>query len=120
MLSEVTSDLFDIVGRLKAVNSGYRVFWNGMRERFEVHTTGLEFIVPFEILDERTVLHAMKTRRENQDAIELEVETNNAKIESSAQRELDSEMRRLGDMFRYAGSRTGHEVNFGKERRIWI
>jgi len=157
MLREVTSDLFGIAKRLRLVNKAYRVFWNGKRGRYEVHTIkttppptavppskegskflssnkqeilgksekeikspfcregrdGLAFVVPYDTLDCRTLEYARKTRVENADVIEAEINAHNANLEQSARKSFEHANLRLEDMLRYA-KHAGHSVNFTK------
>ena len=119
MYFEVTSDLFDIVGRLKFVNSQFRVFWNGGRERYEVHRTErpaaitCEFVVPNNVLDERVIIHAQKTRIENRYDIEDEVDAHNRLIERSADAALEKELEGMASRMAFA-NRMGRRVDFLK------
>ena len=111
MHSEVTSDLFNIAARLKSINKDYRVFWNNRDNRFEIHTHSLEFTV--KELDERVLEHAQRTRKENADAIEQEVNEHNAVIASSAKQSIARVNIALADMMDYA-AKTSHSVIFTK------
>jgi len=113
MLSEVTGDLFRIATRLKRINRGYKVYWNACDQRFEVHTKGLEFIVPYNELDCRTLEYALRTRRENADDIVAETNAHNVNINNSARKSVEHATSRLADMLDFAKS-TGHPVTFTK------
>ncbi|MCL2846850.1 MAG: hypothetical protein FWE38_04120 [Firmicutes bacterium] len=123
-MEEVTSDLFDIAMRLRDIDDSYRVFYNGRCERFEVHNATrptvltMQFVVPYDVLDERTILHARRTRKDNAAEIENEIDLHNRELERSAQNAMDEQLRRLNDMMHYA-HRAGHEVTFQKSRE-WI
>lgn len=87
-LIEIRNDLFDIADRLKSINSGYKVFYNKEKDRFEVHNTNchpvsLAFVVPYDELDSRTVDYALFTRVQNADALFKEVEENNRLAEAA-------------------------------------
>ena len=83
-LKVITNDLYDIADRLRAVNDNYVVYYNTDKSRFEVHDGkrgSLEFVVPFEELDARTVEYAQYTRIENFKRIFKEVEESNRRLE---------------------------------------
>ncbi len=70
----IQNDLFDIADRLKSINNGYKVYFNKIKQRYEVHNSyqhgdTLAFVVPFDRLDARTVSYALETRVENADKI---------------------------------------------------
>lgn len=79
----LTGDLFDICGRLRAVDAGYYVCYNVPRARFEVHHDGqrgssLALVVPYPELDERTVRLVRRTRAERADRLFAEAERENS------------------------------------------
>ena len=80
----ITNDLFDIAWRLRAVNDDYRVYYNVEKGRFEVHNAKkntLDFVVPYDELDARTVEYALYTRVENSKRIFEELERHNRLVE---------------------------------------
>ena len=80
----ITNDLFDIASRLRSVNDSYRLYYNTQKARYEVRnsdTDALEFVVPYDELDARTVEYARYTSVQNANALLEEIERNNAKIE---------------------------------------
>lgn len=81
-LIKIECDNFFIGKRLKEVDESYEIYFNLKSNSYEVHSNKQEkgsfcFKVPFEVLDERTVDYAIKTRRENRDKIIAEIEKNN-------------------------------------------
>ena len=79
----ITNDLFDIASRLQSVNDSYRLYYNTQKHRYEVHnvnTNALEFVVPYDELDARTVEYARYTSVSNADCIFSDIEKNNAKF----------------------------------------
>ncbi len=85
-LIKVENDVFYIARRLKNVDPSYEVYFNLTTKCFEVHSTEQEknsycFKVPYNILDERTIDYALKTRSENRDKLLMEIELNNKIIE---------------------------------------
>ena len=83
----VTNDLFDIAWRLRAVNDDYRLYYNVAKNRYEVHSFAkktLEFVVPYDQLDARTVEYARYSRVENAERIFAEIDEHNAKLEQGA------------------------------------
>ena len=83
-LKLIENDLFDIATRLRSVNDSYIVYYNTEKQRYEVHdsvTRCLEFVVPFDELDARTVEYARYSRVENAKRIFAEMEEHNKKLE---------------------------------------
>ena len=81
---EITNDLFDIAWRLRSIHDSYRLYYNTDKSRYEVHnynTGALEFIVPYDELDARTVEYALYTGVQNAAALLEEMERNNAMVE---------------------------------------
>ena len=81
---EITNDLYDIAWRLRAVNDCYRLYYNASKSRYEVHnsnTCALEFVVPYNELDARTVEYARYTSVQNANALFAEIERNNMQVE---------------------------------------
>ena len=122
MWAKITNDLFGIAKRIKHINPMYETFRNVVKHRYEVHSAprpsarSLEFIVPFDHLDERTLEYARKTRVENADAIELEHTKANAELEASVRTRAAQSTAILGDMMDYAAGQV-HEVVFKKNKR---
>ena len=80
---EITNDLFDIAMRLRSVNEQYRLYYNTQKRRYEVrnsNTFALEFVVPYDELDARTVEYARYTSVSNAEQIFSDIEQNNAKL----------------------------------------
>ena len=83
-LKLITDDLFDIATRLKGVKDSYELYYNTERCRYEVHDSQrrcLEFVVPYDELDVRTVEYARYSRVENAKSIFDEVEQHNKRLE---------------------------------------
>ena len=83
-LKLITDDLYDVAARLKSVKESYVVYYNIDKERFEVHDgvrKCLEFVVPYDELDARTVEYARYSRVENAKRIFEEVEAYNQRLE---------------------------------------
>lgn len=78
----IENDNYFICQRLKEIDKDYFIVFNLKRNKYEVHVKGQEknsyaFTIPYDMLDERTVLFALKTRIENQDKIMEEIEREN-------------------------------------------
>lgn len=120
-MTSITADLFDISNRLRAIDERYRVFWNGCLDRYEVHSSetpsmfSMEFVVPFEELDVRTLEHALATRKENLPDLEEQITRHNIKIENQATIQMNKQTKQLYDMFAYANS-VGHDVTFSRAK----
>ena len=122
MYEKITNDLHRIADRIKQINPKFEIFRNMVTGKAEVHNSprpcarSLEFIVPFDELDERTLIHARRTRIENFDALESEIAAGNVELEKSAQRNAGNAAAALGDMMKYAAGQI-HEVTFKRNKR---
>ena len=82
-LIEITNDLYDIAWRLRSVNECYRLYYNTQKGRYEVKnsvTHALEFVVPYDELDARTVEYARYTSVANAEQVFSDIEKNNAQF----------------------------------------
>jgi len=82
----IQSDTFNIVSRLKQIDSSYFIVFNYRARKFEVHSkeqkgSTLCLVLPYSLLDERTLLHVKKTRSENRKQFLIEMEKENEKLE---------------------------------------
>lgn len=82
---EINTDLFDIVLKIKEIDSNYRVFRNLFNHKFEIYyqnglNLSLELVVPFDRLDYRTINLLNKTKVENADELFEEIEKTNEKL----------------------------------------
>lgn len=85
-LIEIHNDLFDIASRLKSVNENYRLYYNKIAERYEVHNclqrpSTLAFVVPYDQLDARTVEYARFSSVQNAENVFKDIEATNEKLE---------------------------------------
>lgn len=85
-LIKIVGDPFFIAERLKEIDSSYEVYYNLSTSAYEVHSNeqvknSYCFKVPFDVLDERTLFHARRTRAENRDKIIAEIEKDNFLLE---------------------------------------
>ncbi len=88
-LVKIEKDLFSICDRLKEIDERYEVFRNKISHRFEVYVgKALQFVVPFQRLDARTLDFARKTRIERREQIVKEIDEQNAKIEMQKEKEI--------------------------------
>ena len=86
-LIEIKNDLFDVARRLKSVQPFYKVYYNVLRRRYEVHdarTNTLSFAVPYPELDGRTVQYAKYTGVSRAKQLFADIEQHNAKLERDA------------------------------------
>lgn len=93
---EILSDLFDIAQRLKEIDSGYKVFYNKTKSKFELHReergrVSYLLTFPFDSLDSRAVEHCLRTRRERKEELLKEIEESNKKLEEKALYEAKKE-----------------------------
>ena len=78
---EIFEDLFDIVKKIKSIDSNYRVFRNVKLNRFEIYylcglNLNLELVVPYDKLDYRTINKLNKSKVQNADEIFKMLEKN--------------------------------------------
>ena len=116
MLVNITTDVFDILSRLKAIDSNYFIVFNTNKHRYEVHNSGQKqtfcLTVPFNKIDARLVPYVRKTRRENADMLIKEMEIHNEKLEQEIKRVQNDEASwKLKEMFDYANKKN-NDVNF--------
>ena len=82
----ITDDLFDIANRLRSVKDSYVLYYNTEKGRYEVHDSVhgcLEFVVPFDELDARTVQYARYSGVSRAEQIFAEVEEHNRRMEKA-------------------------------------
>ena len=88
-LVKIEKDLFSIADRLKEIDGRYEVYRNTVAHRFEVYVErALQFVVPFQKLDARTLEFARKTRIERAEKILKEMDEINARIEKQKEKEI--------------------------------
>lgn len=83
-MTEIKEDLFDIVNKIKSIDSNYKVFRNHYKHRYEIYyqcglNLNLELVVPHDELDARTINLLNKSKVENADLIFEEINKINAK-----------------------------------------
>ncbi len=85
---EVKDDLYDVVKRIKEISPDYFVEFNPRTLRYELHSHYLRptyvLTFPFERLDQRAVIHTLKTRVTNIDKLIEEIERDNLRLEKTA------------------------------------
>lgn len=82
----IYSDNFDIVSRLKEIDSSYFIARNYKTKKFELHAknargSSLCLVLPYATLDERTLTHARRTRAERAHKLLKEYELENLRLE---------------------------------------
>ena len=88
-LVKIEKDLFSIADRLKEIDGRYEVYRNTLAHRFEVYVErALQFVVPFQKLDARTLEFARKTRIERAEKIIKEMDEINARIEKQKEKKI--------------------------------
>ena len=101
-MQKIYHDLFHIAERILQIDPFYEIFWNGKFERFEVFWHGkLAFVVPFDVLDVRTLVYAQKTRRENADDIEREIDEGNAAVFQAQEKKIQAMKAKIKDYVKY-------------------
>lgn len=111
---KITHDLFDIAWRLKAIDNRYELFYNNKLGRYEVwNQRGLQVVVPYPCLDERTVRHVQKTRIEKAEQLLLQIERDNeallAKVEKAQKEACEYKSKNL---IRYLEKGKGYLPNY--------
>ncbi|HOK81373.1 MAG: hypothetical protein GX095_03205 [Clostridiales bacterium] len=108
-LIEIRRDVFDISDRLKEINPSYKVMYNRLKGRFELHggrEMGLILVIPFDRLDARAEEYVRKTRIERLTQIAAEIEEHNSRKAAGAEREAKSLIK---DMLKESADRVYHE-----------
>lgn len=90
-LHHVDGDVFGISRRIRDIDDGYFIVWNGFRKKFEVHNidtypSTYEFTVPYSELDSRTLDFCHETRVANTQKLLKEMEEKNRKIDEAVQK----------------------------------
>lgn len=81
-LERIDGDLYDVASRLKGVDERYTLYRNRRTNKFEVYIgRALQFAVPFDELDCRTIVYAKKTRIERKNQLLAEIERNNRRLD---------------------------------------
>lgn len=85
-LIEIKNDCYDICSRIKEIDRSYQIFFNLSRRCYEVHSceqykSSFCFTIPNSEIDERVLILAKKTRKENQDQLIKEIEEDNRQLE---------------------------------------
>lgn len=67
-LALVSESVHDIPWRVRAINDRYRIYYNKIKSRYELHAQGaypsLQLVLPYDRLDARTVDYVNRTRIE--------------------------------------------------------
>lgn len=95
---KIENDVFDVVNRIKSIDSKYFVLFNQKNKKYEVHyeraKNTYELTLPFDELDARAVLHVLKTKVENRKKIFAEIEKQNQKLMEKEQKEKIEKLQR--------------------------
>lgn len=85
MKIKITSDVHDIVDRIKEIDEGYFILFDTNKNKFELHNKNQSctycLTIPFGTLDKRVLDFIYNTQCSNIDNIVEEIDNNNAKIE---------------------------------------
>ncbi|MCQ2382206.1 MAG: hypothetical protein MJ054_02775 [Clostridia bacterium] len=101
-MQKIYHDLFHISERILQIDPYYEIFWNGECNRFEVFWHGkLAFVIPFNELDVRTLTYTQRTRRENADEIEREIDEGNARIVQEQTKKIQAMQAKIKDYVKY-------------------
>ena len=85
----IDSDNLFVSQRLKEIDKSYFVVFNILSGKYEVHSSDQKggtycFTLPYEILDDRAITYARKTRVDRMDEIIKEIDKQNEKVEKRA------------------------------------
>ena len=88
MKIRIFNDVYNISNRLKYIDRNYYVVFNTSKQKFEIHNSnqiGSSYCltVPFDELDERTLICVLKTQSANIEEILNEIENDNNIRESA-------------------------------------
>ncbi|MBO5229508.1 MAG: hypothetical protein J6B20_01795 [Clostridia bacterium] len=101
-MQKIYHDLFHIAERILQIDPFYEIFWNEQLNRFEVFWHGkFAFVVPFDELDVRTLQYTQRTRRENADDIEREIDEANASIFQAQAKKIQAMKAQIKDYVKY-------------------
>ena len=97
---KINDNLYDVVNRIKQIDSKYFVLFNIEKKKFEVHyqraKNTYELTLPFDELDARAVYYVQKTKIENQQRLYAEMKAQNQKLEKEKQeRQIELLQRRV-------------------------
>ncbi len=96
MLIKILEDVHDITSRLKEIDSNYFVVYNTCRKCFEIHNSSQKntfcLVVPYGVLDSRSIDLTLKTRRELLEKILAEIDATNEKIEKENDRKMKDKL----------------------------
>jgi hypothetical protein len=91
---EIKNDLFDIAARARELDPDYRIFFDTVSGRFELHNMRfkdtLQCVLPFDRLDARTVDYIRETRIENADRLLIKIERENDALYRKTASEIKS------------------------------
>lgn len=92
----ITHDVFNIAKRLKQIDKKYFIVFNSVNGKFEIHfkrqAGTLELILPYNSLDERTIVHVLKTKIERSSELLKEMEEQNILLQKKAEKNLLEEI----------------------------
>lgn len=102
-LTKIFEDAFDVTDRIREIDDGYEIYFNRAKQRYEVYKNfERQAVIPFDELDERTVLYLRKTRVENAEETIKEIDSENRRIEEAIERaQKDEREYKLGHLVKY-------------------
>ena len=96
---EIKSDALGIIERIKAWNNNYSVYFDSKIKKFKLYLTKSEILpkeycltFPYEIIDERMLIHTQKSEIQNREAYLKEIENENALLLKNEQKKLINQM----------------------------
>ena len=94
------SDPFYICSRIKEIDENYFFIYNFDKNRFELHNSSqkgstFSLAIPFDVLDERTLFLAKKSRIENMEKIIKEMDEENLKREQKLKKQAFEQIKEV-------------------------
>ncbi|MBQ0017550.1 MAG: hypothetical protein KBT30_02845 [Clostridiales bacterium] len=88
----ISNDLFNISNRLKSIDEKYFILYDKKLKRFEVHykrnKSTLELVVPYKVLDKRTIDLVLSSKVENKKKLFEEMERHNQRLRNEQDERL--------------------------------
>lgn len=90
---KITSDVFNISKRIKKIDTGYFILYDNKKDKYEIHNSKQPFCsycltVPYNSLDNRTLLFVCKTLFTKKEELFKEMEQFNDNLEKHNNKKL--------------------------------
>ena len=100
MKIKISHDVYEISKRIKNIDKDYFIVYDTVNGKFEVHNSSQQngsfcVSIPYDSLDERTLVHTLKSRSENIERILEEIDYNNKLKESADKSEVQAQLNEI-------------------------